>query len=92
MSRGKHKSIPKELKKNIAWLEKEGAKIVIGLSECARHRYAPGTIKLLHETDAGFKANGYSGNGVMNLFIVVKTDKLRDKIKDRFKEGSSDDN
>ena len=84
MARGKHKSIPKELKKTIAWLEKEGAKIVIGLSECARHKYAPGSIKILSETEAGFKANAYSGNGVMNIFIVVKTDELRDKIKEKF--------
>lgn len=84
MARGKHKSIPKELKKNIAWLEKEGAKIVIGLSECARHKYAPGTIKILNETEAGFKTNAYSGNGVMNIFIVVKSDELREKIKEKF--------
>ena len=84
MARGKHKSIPKELKKNISWLEKEGAKIIIGLSECARHKFPPGHIKLLNETEAGFKANGYSGNGVMNLFIVVKDDKLRGLIKERF--------
>ena len=83
MARGKHKSIPKELKKNIAWLENNGAKIVIGLSECARHKYAPGTIKLLKETKAGFKANAYSGNGVMNLFIVIKDDELREKIRNR---------
>lgn len=83
MARGKHKSIPKELKKNIAWLEDNGAKIVIGLSECARHKYSPGTIKLLRETEAGFKANAYSGNGVMNIFIVVKDDELRARIKER---------
>lgn len=89
MARGKHKSIPKELKKNINWLEKEGAKIIIGLSECARHKFAPGTIKLLRETDAGFKANGYSGNGVMNLFIVVKDDELREEIRSKFLGGDS---
>jgi hypothetical protein len=84
MARGKHKSIPKELKKNINWLENQGAKIVIGLSECARHKYAPGTIKILSETAAGFKANAYSGNGVMNIFIVVKNDELRELVKEKF--------
>mgnify|MGYP001336025354 CR=1 FL=1 len=84
MARGKHKSIPKELKKNIGWLEKEGAKVVIGLSECARHKYPPGFIKILSETDAGFKANAYSGNGVMNIFIVVKSIELKEKIKLKF--------
>lgn len=84
MARGKHKSIPKELKKNVNWLEKEGAKIVIGLSECARHKYAPGSIKILNETDAGFKTNGYSGNGVMNIFIVVKPGELRERIREKF--------
>jgi len=88
MARGKHKSIPKELKKNVAWLESNGAKLIIGLSECARHKYSPGTIKLLKETDAGFKANGYSGNGVMNLFIVIKDLELRKKIKEKFNEAN----
>jgi hypothetical protein len=86
MARGKHKSIPKELKKNVAWLENNGAKLVIGLSECARHKYSPGTIKLLRETEAGFKANAYSGNGVMNIFIVVKDDELREKVREKFSE------
>lgn len=84
MARGKHKSIAKELKKNIAWLENQGAKIIIGISECARHKFSPGTIRLVNETEAGFKAIGYSGNGIMNLFIVVKDAELREKIKEKF--------
>ncbi len=89
MARGKHKSLPKELKKNANWLEKQGAKIIIGLCECARHKYPPGSIKILNETDAGFKANAYSGNGVMNIFIVVKPGELREKIREKFSEASN---
>lgn len=84
MARGKHKSIAKELKKSVLWLENNGAKIIVGISECARHKFSPGTLRLTSETEAGFKAIGYSGNGIMNLFVVVKDDELRSKIKEKF--------
>ncbi|MCE2928265.1 MAG: hypothetical protein LW817_01380 [Candidatus Caenarcaniphilales bacterium] len=84
MAKGRHQSTPKELKKNFAWLENYGAKIIIGISECARHKYSPGTIKLLRETPAGFKANAYSGNGIMNIFIVTKTPEIRDLVKEKW--------
>ncbi len=85
MVKGKHKSVPKELKKNITWLENQGCKIVIGISECARHKYSPGAIKLARETDAGFKAIAYSGNGIMNIFIVTKNNELRELVREKFK-------
>ena len=52
VARGKHKSVPKELKHHAQWMEDQGIKIVLGLSECARHKFTPGHIKLVSETDA----------------------------------------
>ncbi len=86
MVRAKHKSVPKELKKNFSWLEKQGIKLVLGICECARHRYSPGTIRLVRDTDAGYKAIGYTGNGIMNFFIVVQDEELKEAIKERFSE------
>lgn len=86
MAKGKHKSVPKELKRNIAWLEKEGVKVVLGICECARHKFSPGTIRLVRETDAGFKAIAYSGNGIMNMFIVTKNKTVRELVRNRFND------
>lgn len=81
--RGKHKTVPKELKKNIAWIEANGGKIILGLNENARHKFPPGHIKIQNETDAGLRANGYSGNGVIRFFIRCK-DEAREKILKKF--------
>lgn len=84
MARGKHQSIPKELKKNITWIEAQGAKVILGLCDCARHKFPPGHIKIQGETDAGLRANGYSGNGVMKFFIRCKDDETIAKIREKF--------
>ena len=72
MARAKHKTVPKELKKSMNWIEAQGAKLVLGVCECARHKFSPGHIRLVQKTDAGYKAIGYTGNGIMNFFIVQK--------------------
>jgi len=85
MARGKHKTVPRELKKNINWLEnKLGLKIILGISECARHKYPPGHIRLVAKTGAGFKARGYSGNGVIDFFIVCRDEELLELVMAKF--------
>ncbi|MEB3314719.1 MAG: hypothetical protein VKK32_00695 [Candidatus Melainabacteria bacterium] len=85
MARGKHKTVPRELKKNINWLEnKLGVKIVLGISECARHKYPPGHIRLVKKTGAGFRARGYSGNGVIDFFIVCRDEEILELIVAKF--------
>lgn len=91
MARGKHKSIPKELKKSMAWIEAQGAKLVLGICECARHKFSPGHIRLVQRTDAGFKAIAYSGNGIMNFFIVCKNQEVTDIILEKFENSFRDD-
>ncbi len=88
MARAKHKTVPKELKKNVAWIEAQGAKVVLGLSECARHKFSPGHIRLVQKIDAGLKAIGYTGNGIMNFFIVCKTEELCKVMLDKFGDDS----
>ena len=75
MARGKHKTVPRELKKNINWLEnKLGVKIVLGISECARHKYPPGHIRLVEKTGAGFRA----------FFIVCRDEEILELIVAKF--------
>lgn len=89
--RGKHTSLDKNLKKSIKWLESvEGVqKIVLGFSEACRHKYAPGHLRYKMDADGGIKINGYSGNGVVDIFIRISPISLREQVKsqifDKFK-------
>ena len=85
MARGKHKSVPRELKKNISWLEDRlGLKIILGLSSCARHKFSPGHIRLVERTGAGFRARGYSGNGIIDFFIICRDEELAEIVMNKF--------
>lgn len=86
MARGRHQSVPKELKKEIKWLEDNGVKVILGLCECARHKFPPGKIKVLREMDGGLKANGYSGNGIINIFLRCKNETIKNKLLKRYSD------
>ena len=87
--RGRHKSAGNELDRSIRWLESlsEVKKVILGFSESCRHKYAPGHLKIRSDVDGGFKVNGYSGNGVVDLFVRVETENieaLKAKIAERY--------
>lgn len=84
MSKAKHKTVPKELKKEMAWIEAQGAKLVLGICECTRHKFAPGHLRLLRKEDAGIKSVGYTGNGIINFFIVCKNDEIYQIMIERY--------
>lgn len=88
--KGKHTSLDKHLKSNILWLEELPGvnKVVLGISEACRHRYAPGTIRFKRDVDGGVKLNGYSGNGVIDIFVridpISKRELIKVQIQNRF--------
>ena len=69
----KHKSTDKKLKRSLKWLYQQTGvqKIVLGLSDCCRHKYPPGTLRCRAVIDGGLKLNGYSGNGVTDIFVRI---------------------
>ena len=75
--RGRHTSLSKGLKQSVGWLETRPGvrKIVLGLSEACRHKRPPGSLKVRRATDAGLHLNGYSGTGVVKLFLVCDADR-----------------
>ncbi len=87
---GKHKTVAKDLKQSIKWLESfyENEKVIIGLSESCKHRYAPGHIKVKSEIAGGITLNGYTGKGVTNIYIrinpIEKVPDIVNVIKNRF--------
>ena len=56
-------------------------KVVLGFSKACRHRYSPGIIRHRNDVDGGIKVNGYSGNGVMDIFIRISPIEERENIK-----------
>jgi len=86
--KGKHKSVDKHLKKNILWLEElpNVSKVVLGVSEACRHKYSPGHLRFKMDVDGGIKINGYSGNGVMDIFVKIDPIESRESIKEKIVE------
>jgi hypothetical protein len=85
---GRHKSLDKDLKRSVEWLKSFTyvTKVVIGISECCRHRYSPGTLRWKSDVAGGMKLNGYSGKGITDLFVKVDPIELREHVKDLLKE------
>lgn len=89
--KGRHKSLDKHLKNDVAWIEKLPGvqKVVLGFSEACRHKYPPGHIRFKMNVDGGIKVNGYSGKGVTDIFIridpISEREGVKLKIAERFK-------
>ncbi|MDB6097252.1 MAG: hypothetical protein JWM09_1530 [Francisellaceae bacterium] len=81
--KGRHTSLDKHLKNNIAWIEKLESvqKVVLGISEACRHKYPPGHIRFKMDVDGGIKVNAYSGKGVTDVFIRIDPISEREHIK-----------
>lgn len=71
--RGRHTSLDKSLKTEIAWLESHEIveRLIIGRSDSCRHAYPPGHLKIQGEVEGGFRINGYAGFGVTQIFVKV---------------------
>lgn len=80
---GKHQSLDKLVKQNIEWVKTLPgvSKVVIGISESCRHKYAPGVIRFKTDVDGGIKINAYSGNGITDLFIKIDPISERENVK-----------
>ena len=88
---GRHKSLCKSLKRNIAWLESLPAvtKVVLSFSECCRHKYPPGALRFKMDVDGGIKINAYSGRGVTDVFVKIEPISEREAIKEALRERFS---
>lgn len=87
--KGKHKTVDKELKQSVGWLEAQDSvtKVVLGLCESARHTYTPGTIRYQMDAPGGVKLKAYGGTGVMDLYVKVSDEEkpeLLTKISKRW--------
>ena len=88
--RGRHKTVLKELKQSVSWLEAQGAvqRVILGRTENCRHAYTPGHLRVKSEVLGGLKVVGYGGEGVQDYFVKVQTPEGIEAVKrlilDRF--------
>jgi len=81
--KARHTSVDKHLKSHILWIEDIPAvkKVVLGISEACRHKYPPGYIRFKMEVEGGIKVSGYSGKGVVDIFIKIDPISKREDVK-----------
>lgn len=87
--KGKHKSVDRELKQSIAWLESlpYTTRVILGLSESARHAYKPGTLRYQIDAAGGVKLKAYGGKGVMDIYVKIDDEykeELLSQLEERF--------
>lgn len=61
----------------------EVTRVVIGISTCCRHAFAPGMAKVQAANEAGIRLNVYGGNGITSVFVVCSD---QDAVLDHISE------
>lgn len=86
--KGRHKTLDKHLKNHVLWIENISGvkKVILGISEPCRHKYPPGHIRFKMDAEGGFKVNGYSGVGVIDIYIKVEPIEDREEVKHKIGE------
>jgi hypothetical protein len=86
--RGRHTSVDSELRPAITWLEKLSAvkKVFLGRAESCRHRYSPGTLRVVGLTESGFRLKAYSGRGVQEIAVAILPLSERERIIELIEE------
>ena len=66
---GRHKSIPKELKKTLFVYLPDNAKVIMNDICSCRHSYSPGYLRIINDYELCCKIRGYYGSGIVNFFV-----------------------
>lgn len=85
--KGKHTSVEKNLRRAVRWLESLGQirRVILGRTESCRHSFPAGHVRHRRDVPGGFKANGYGGSVIIDMFIGVEPDNM-DDVKEAIKE------
>ena len=75
---GRHKSVPKELKRSLTQYLPNNAKVVMNDICSCRHTYAVGALKVVSEDGVSAKIRGYYGSGVVNFFVKFTSEEDRE--------------
>lgn len=88
---GKHTSLDKELRHGVKWLteQPEVKRVILGIFEPARTKFPKGHFRFQRDVVGGILLNGYGGNGVMRITLIIeegKRDAVLQKMKEKFGE------
>ena len=60
-------------------LHQEGVeRVVLGPSHSCRHSHTVGRLEYRRDIDVGILVRGYSGDGVHDLFVYIRPEKVED--------------
>ncbi|MCF6766630.1 hypothetical protein L3V82_12705 [Thiotrichales bacterium 19S3-7] len=87
---GRHKSIPREIKRSLNKVLPSDTKIVMNDICSCRHTFKVGALKIVNSQNNSLNIRGYYGSGVVNLFVKFTTTNNKqlaiDKIKNIWTE------
>ena len=67
---GRHKSVPRELKRALKQALPADTKIVMNDICSCRHAYSPGTLRVTAVENLSIKLRGYFGSGIVNFYVT----------------------
>lgn len=82
---GRHTSLPSELKKSVRRAFPREAKIVMTDIVSCRHKYPVGTLRVVDETENALKVRAYFGSGVVNLFVKLPSEEVKQIVMDKMR-------
>ena len=74
---GRHKSVPKELKRALTYHLSNDVKIIMNDICSCRHAYKTGYLKIVSKNELCAKIRGYYGSGVVNFFVKFPSDESK---------------
>lgn len=76
---GRHKSVPKELKRSLTQYLDSDAKVVMNDICSCRHSYKTGALRVVSEDGLCAKIRGYYGSGIVNFFVKFASETSKQK-------------
>ncbi|TNF69558.1 MAG: hypothetical protein EP298_02310 [Gammaproteobacteria bacterium] len=87
---GRHKSIPREIKRSLSKVLPSNTKIVMNDICSCRHTFTVGALKIVNNQNNSLTLRGYYGSGVVNLFVKFTTTDNKQLAIDKINSNWSD--
>jgi hypothetical protein len=90
--RGRHNSIPPDLKRSVAWLDGLASvrRLILGPTRRVGHHFKVGTIRVRRVLPAGLDVLAYAGGRIVTVFIATEPGEavaVAGRIRERFPAG-----
>lgn len=76
---GRHKSVPRELKRALTAALPDDTKVVMQDICTCRHAFKPGTLRVTHSENLSVKLRGYFGSGIVNFYVAFTSAEAKEQ-------------